>query len=290
MEGMASGDLLLEGASDAFSMARSLFLARYPDGEEWFSLAWEVLSERSSASTEQQQVLLKREFHLSATEGVLATDMVDLAMIFFEAFMLRFPAARNDLVERLASACTRHGKTDAFGAVLQSELEQQPGDTARDFLLVTNAPGIGAISSRVSPEEVGAYIHGCSSFDVFVHKRSVLIRRGQKSIPADLDERVYRLLVIFLRHKDQHLPTDQLYRKAWFPQNPTASVPNTHEEIVQRFLKPAVSQLRRKLASVHAFEVPPKKRYHGYICRGNFSFCVAIDAAAEKQYRLDLLV
>lgn len=150
---------------------------------------------------------------------------------------------------------------------------------------ISHPSGIGTEIMDISKTDVKKkYLKNKDNHDIFLYLRSVYAKKGKELEFVRMDERIYKLLVMFLEYKDRHLDVIPLYRKAWFDTD-DVNLTDREEFIVKSYLKPAISELRKLMAGVPTFEII-KPRYRGYMCRGRFKFCVIIDKSEQKKYKL----
>jgi len=159
------------------------------------------------------------------------------------------------------------------------------GEKLEYEVYISDPSGIGTETIEISKTNVKKkYLKNKNNYDIFVYLRSVYVKKGKELEFIRMDERIYKLLVIFLKYKDRHLDVIPLYRKAWFDTD-DVDLTDTEEFIVKSYLKPAISELRTLMASVTFFEII-KPRYRGYMCRGHFKFCVIINKSEQEKYVL----
>lgn len=152
-------------------------------------------------------------------------------------------------------------------------------------LYLPTSTGIGTEISAISEKKIRKeYLQKRNDYSILVYTRRVFVKIRKELKPLPMDERIYRLLVIFLRQKDMVIPPIPLYRKAW-ADSPSKIVSITDERDVSPYLKTAISELRSILKNVPDFEIT-KARFQGYICSGKFQFCAIIPKAEEKKYVL----
>ena len=268
-------------------LARYLFIENYPGQEEWFDLAWEVLQEKLTEMPSPPSADYVLGLGISGTNDALAREMANELAMFFEACMPRFPIVKGELLERLELACKEHGKNETATRTLKQKIVNHLESPA-EFVVLTSKPSqLGTSSQSATQETVEReFIAKMETYDVFVNRRAVYVRKGNEHVSLKLDERVYRLLVMLLRYKGSHLPIGQCWRKAW--KGVAISEHYTMEDIVDLYLKNAISQLRAEMEGVKGFDIPDKLRHHGYMCHGKFSCCIILDEEMEKDSRLTI--
>ena len=134
--------------------------------------------------------------------------------------------------------------------------------------------------------------------NIFIFNRSVFKRvrmlegdhEKKNVVPMNLDDNVFRLLILFLRYKDEPLSALALYHVAWKDSAEYDEKAAVIDAIMMGRLKQAVTQLRREFEDVNGFCIPPAlgrgKRKTEYLLQGHFSFCVIYDRNDEKKYTL----
>ena len=158
-------------------------------------------------------------------------------------------------------------------------------DTKGYVIYLPTLTGIGTEMSDISEKMIREdYLSKKNNYPIFIYTRNVFVKIGKELKSIQMDERIYKLLVIFLRQKDLLIPPIPLYRKAWagsFYEFPSIR----DERDVSGPLKSAISELRAILKDVQNFEIT-KARFEGYICKGKFQFCVIILKTEEKKFIL----
>ena len=158
-------------------------------------------------------------------------------------------------------------------------------DTKGYVIYLATSTGIGTEMSDISEKMIREdYLSKKNNYPIFIYTRNVFVKIGKELKSIQMDERIYKLLVIFLRQKDLLIPPIPLYRKAWagsFYEFPSIR----DERDVSGPLKSAISELRAILKDVQNFEIT-KARFEGYICKGKFQFCVIILKTEEKKFIL----
>ena len=118
-------------------------------------------------------------------------------------------------------------------------------------------------------------------FQLFVRGGSVLVGRGKDRAPVQLENREYRLLLLFVLNKGYHLNPVRLHGIAW---TKTVEYMVTDEKEVMAHLKVPVTAIRKKLKPFCDFHISRKER--GYICTGRFSACVILPTSEAKMFKL----
>jgi len=151
--------------------------------------------------------------------------------------------------------------------------------------------GIGAESLEASNSKVEkVYLEDKDAYDIFVYTRSAYSKRRDersgkyKFMPVDLDQRMYILLVLFLKYKDSSLDVYALHKKAW------DHVPKDYDgrpdyKKTMEYLKSTISEMKSKIG-VDSLEIKKPRNSEGYICTGKFKFCVIIDKSQSSKYNL----
>ncbi len=168
------------------------------------------------------------------------------------------------------------------GKLIAKEKEQE---LEGYVIYLPTSSGIGTDISGISEKKIREeYLQKKNDYDVFVYTRNVFVKSGREMKSLQMDERIYRMLVIFLRQKDMLVPTIPLYRKAWV-EAPLKITAIRDDSDVAPYLKSSISELRSILTNVPNFEIT-KARFQGYICKGKFKFCAIILKSEEKKYIL----
>lgn len=181
----------------------------------------------------------------------------------------------------------KNEESPTTGSKVKKEIIEEKGKEVKDFVVyLPTSTGIGTEISEISEHKIRKeYLQKKNDYSIFIYTRNVFIKAGKelKSL-EQMDERIYKLLVIFLRQKDRLIPPIPLYRKAWADSH--SRIPRIEgENDVSPYLKSSISELRNLLESVPDFKIT-KPRFQGYTCKGKFRFCVIIPKAEEKKYIL----
>lgn len=285
MIGLNDLNTMISSASEAKQLAKALFIERYPDHVDWFDLVWETLVLQPELNTPGRECVLPG-LGVSDRNDSIAREMMKEVVIFFEAFMQKFPAARDELVMRLEATSRRHGKTESAIQVLKKSVSQKVAPT-ENFMVWYREPEIQRSVRRVhegdfSRAEVERKFLGKQqAFDIFAHRDMVHVKINGEQREVPLEPRIHRILLILLRHHGDLVRAIPLYRCVW---QDASTYTTPRESDVTYLLKPAISALRTGLqGKVQGFKIPKKKPGHGYRCCGDFSFCVIVSSgdAAE---------
>lgn len=156
---------------------------------------------------------------------------------------------------------------------------------------LSNEEGIGTESLEAEKSKVDkVYLVGRENYDIFVYTRSVYAKkknektRNCKLVFVELDQRMYVLLILFLRYKDSSLNVFALHKKAW-DHVPKDYAGRPDYKKTMEYLKSTISELKSKIG-VYALEIKKPRNSEGYTCSGNFKFCVIIDKSQSDKYIL----
>ncbi len=129
------------------------------------------------------------------------------------------------------------------------------------------------------------YLPKSNEFDIFIYTESIFVKDKKKMVRLDMEARMRKLLIMFLKYKDMSIPPIPLYRRAWIA-SPLRLRDIRVESEVTEHIKVAKSQLETSIYKyVPSFKIC-KPRNQGYICKGSFNYCVIIDSKDDKKYRL----
>jgi len=186
-------------------------------------------------------------------------------------------------VTSLENRISKFMKPQKKGKAVVKDKEDE--DIKGYVIYIPTSTGIGTEISDISEKKIREeYLSKKNNYPIFIYTRNVFIKSGRELKSMQMDERIYRLLVIFLRQKDMLIPPIPLYRKAW-AEAPLKITDITDENDVSPYLKASISELRALLKDVPDFEIT-KARFQGYICKGKFKFCAIILKSEEKKYIL----
>ena len=160
-----------------------------------------------------------------------------------------------------------------------------PSGEPKYKVFLSHPSGVRSIEAEATEDELQErYLHQKLTVDIFVYGRTVFGRPArhateQTDRAVDLDENVFRLLVLFLKYKDLRLPVAALYGRAWGI--PAERRFGSLDAGMMNNLKRGVSDLRRAFEDVENFRIPPaygRGRYKTvfYMLRGQFQFCLML--------------
>ena len=96
----------------------------------------------------------------------------------------------------------------------------------------------------------------------------------------------YKILLILLRYKGQHVPPLDLYQCAWYDGAAQPVAMHMQDQAVG-LLKTSVSRLRSRMREhVPAFQIPSMSGTTGYTCTGAFTFCAVLNEALAQQLQV----
>ena len=135
------------------------------------------------------------------------------------------------------------------------------------------------------------YLEKKEKYDIFVYEETAYKKMiyGEKinMLIVNLDKNILNLLILFLKYKNNRIPYEKLYHKAWegsIEHDKKARL--SEDAIVMNRLKTAVATLRSKFKHIEGFRMP-HARSGGYICEGNFKFCVILKNSTNQFYTLE---
>lgn len=175
--------------------------------------------------------------------------------------------------------------------VKEKESRKPEAEKAGYAVYLSKEKGIGTSTIEATKNKVDKeYLSGKENYDIFIYTRSVYskkrdVRTGKRAVSlVELDQRMYVLLVLFLKYKDSSLNVFALFKKAW------EHVPKNYDgrpdyKRTMEYLKSTISELKSKIG-VDALEIKKPRNSEGYICSGSFKFCVIIDKSQSDKYIL----
>lgn len=295
-------------------IAKEFVTSHFGVPDEFFYSTWEFIN----SNFDKISSLASSPNGMKSMEGVMSfggteeKGAVKAILIFADGFKeLPLKGDFSDIVSSIKSACDKyHAEEGLTREILKkvSTLENRiakfmkPEMPARaiargkergeDYeIYLYKEKGIGASTIQASKSEVDkAYLANKGDYDIFVYTRSVYSKRRDERTRklglslVELDQRMYVLLVLFLKYKDSSLNVFALHKKAW------EHVPKDYDgrldyKRTMEYLKSAVSELKAKL-NVDALEIKKIRNSEGYICSGDFKFCVIIDQSQSDKYNL----
>ena len=163
-----------------------------------------------------------------------------------------------------------------------------PGSDKSYILFVSRESGFGAQKLVVTEDELhNDFLSKKEEYDIIVYKQNVEIKNeNSEFLPLDLYSNILKLLVVFLKYKDESLPFLELYHCAWKGGAEYRENIRDPYEIIDD-LKTGVSSLRKLLEPVQNFKIPnAKRKSNTYTCRGNFQFCLILSESMSQNHTL----
>lgn len=161
-------------------------------------------------------------------------------------------------------------------------------------VFLSQPSGIGTIIDDKTKTEEGVqrkYLKKKEDYDIFIYEqtmyRKAIDRERVNMIILNLDRNILNLLVLFLKYKNIRLPYEKLYNKAWegsLYHDTDAKV--KVDAVIMNGLKTAVTTLRNEFEYIKGFSIP-HARAGGYICEGDFKFCLVLKISTDHWYTLE---
>ncbi len=157
---------------------------------------------------------------------------------------------------------------------------------------ISNSSGFESGKSVLSKKKMKTrYLNKKEAYDIFVYHDNVWKKSRKKGgkgkdsvLLIDVEAITYNLLVMFLKHKDDRLSYLELYKNAWANSARFVSWAKDSQVIID-VLKTAVSKLRATLKGVEGFDIPHARK-GGYVCRGDFKFCLVLTVSKDRHYEV----
>jgi hypothetical protein len=186
---------------------------------------------------------------------------------------------------------------DAFGEALVGRPEpkagEEPSGPRRGDQRSEYVAWVGSPQTSQPEREEGTrrtleekYLPGPGTFEIFVNWPERKVWSSKSAKPIELEPRIRRLLVLFLRHRGCVMYPWQLVPRAWPAASPTVGA---DVKKMQENLRVAVCNLKTKLECVEGFDIPKKEADGGYYCQGKFSFCILLPREVDDQLALQCL-
>ncbi|MCK5616957.1 hypothetical protein KAR91_84625 [Candidatus Pacearchaeota archaeon] len=178
------------------------------------------------------------------------------------------------------------------GSVFGEEYEEEHTEIEKlEYAIFQSPPsGIKVIKEEGTEEGIQKkYLEKKDDYDIFiyeetVYKKTISGKKINMSI-VRLDKNILNLLILFLMNKDDRIPYGKLYHKAWegnrANHDEDARLPR--DVRAMNGLKTAVATLRRKFNPIRI----PHASAGGYICEGDFKFCVVLKKTTGQRYTLE---
>lgn len=281
---MNAGEHIIGNAADAQALAARIFTLRYPDQDSFFNISWRIFGQKKENEVFANVLSPGSDFAAAGTPDTMAIDMAREVAIFFESFMAKFPIAQTELIGSLERVCRKYGKEQEYIQDVKGRVESVSNRNVEFLVWVSTPSGIGSKQLSYTEKALNEKVlPNMDRYDIAVKGRSVLTRTPTGHHYLQMEEKPYKLLVILLRYKEEHLDTRDLYMRVYGLRHP---VDYSEAEIVERFLKFPISDLRAKMVKVRGFIIPDKLHSGGYRCAGDFTFGIVIDKCLENAFRV----
>ncbi len=298
---------------DTREIAKDFVTSYYKVNQGFFDAAWDVVNANlpaisSSAGSAEK---LKSFGGALAFGGEEEHGAVKAIIIFADGFKeMPLEGDFSSLVDSIKSACGKyHAEEGLTREILKkvnslenriekflkpqakAKVAQDKNDVADYEIYISKDRGIGAESLEASKNSVEKiYLKNKEDYDIFVYTRSVYSKKKDFRVKKpslvfiELDQRIYILLVLFLKYKDSSLDIFALHKKAWDHVSKDYDGRPDYDKTMKH-LKSAISELKAKV-NIDALEIKKPRNSDGYICIGNFRFCVIIDKSQSGKYSL----
>lgn len=152
--------------------------------------------------------------------------------------------------------------------------------------------GFGSQIIRCNDTDVkNRFLDKRNDFDVFIYGRSVYVKKmNEKTKKKELifekvQERAYKLLVMFLKYKDKSLHVRALFKKAWADvDRETTGIPED-KDITNKYLKFPISNIR-DLIYPHNWDIVTQRNSSAFISRGSLNYCVIIEKTEKEKFTI----
>jgi hypothetical protein len=288
--------------AQAREVARQLFNQLHPGNTEWFELAWDYCRTRPQTLAVEMEWKLLPGLPATAAPDKVSAPMARQFAALAATFLIESALARTELLRRLRDAVARLGQHPALKEWLTRSVEEALTHT--DFLSQTPQTNAAQEPQAYVVWEIGEYdvVAGnpmrCTeqdmnadywsqrkNFDLFVRDQLVFAPKTLGDAEIQLHENERRLLVNLLINKGITLDPVQLYLNVFGKKSLVLG--RSESDILQSHLKSALSRVRTPLKScVPNFQIPDKRVFRGYTCKGDFSACVVIPASLADQFLL----
>ncbi len=129
---------------EAKNLSKKIFLEIHPEKDLWFDLAWEAFEERGFDLPVKGKAHVLPALAMSSDSDTAVKELIDHFAVFFEAFMVSFPVAREELLKRIQQVSQEHGEgliaTQGLVEKLNCHLPLDDGSEAQRIDLKKAAP------------------------------------------------------------------------------------------------------------------------------------------------------
>jgi len=174
----------------------------------------------------------------------------------------------------------------------QQEEEHEPDRDAKYVVFLSQPSGVGVLvdkDTKTKDQIQKKYLNKKEGYDIFIYEQTAYRKtknQGKANMAIiSLDRNILRLLVLFLIYKNSRITYEKLYGKAWSVKYRDADAAKKMDAVVMNNLKTAVTELRNEFECIKGFCIP-HARDGGYICEGDFKFCLVLKNSTSRQYTL----
>lgn len=162
-------------------------------------------------------------------------------------------------------------------------------------LYLSRENGFGSKRVLVDEEKLHSkYLSDKTIFDIVIYKENVEIKSRQPYknsdefgfLPIEMHAYITKLLILFLKFKNDPITALNLYHCAWKESPQYNSGFSDHADVIEE-VKSGVSILRKKMEPLANFIIPAASRNSNtYVCKGDFKFCLVHSADRDPLYTL----
>lgn len=192
----------------------------------------------------------------------------------------------------LTSMKTMIGPLKRKTIITEAKKLEVKAEKAEYVIFLSRPSGIGVIRKPEKEKSIHKkYLEKKKNYDIFVYEQTVYRKVTDKAkvnmVIMGLDRNIQNLLILFLKYKNTRIPYEKLYGKAWeesITRDDNAAL--KMDAVVMNRLKTAITDLRNEFEYIRGFSIP-HARAEGYICEGDFKFCVVLKKSTNDWYTLE---
>lgn len=169
---------------------------------------------------------------------------------------------------------------------------------AKNFIVyLSNSTGSRTKILKITENEKEKFFKERDRYDIFINDRRVYVKKIDAQTKrtklveiTKMEERVYRLLVISLKYKDESLDIRSLFRKVWADiERDRTGIPE-EKVIVNDYLKTRMSRIRKLIPATIDFKLIKPRNSPFYLPGGTLKYCVIINKKEEDKFKLSDII
>lgn len=140
---MGNHELLIRNEEEARELAGRLFLMRFPNKQVFFNRGWRLIRDRHHGTQTRADFATVDASDLSVVGAAdaMSLEMIQEVAVFFESFMTKFPAARDELIKKVAVVCAKYGREAEYVREITHRIDSALGEKTSESKKQFDYPG-----------------------------------------------------------------------------------------------------------------------------------------------------